>query len=140
MKLLLKFLTPALFVFSFVAVLISLIYFIAGSADAGTQVVLYASYILFFATIGGLLFGFVLGILMNPQGVVSSLISLGVIAVIFFISYVISGNEVTAVYKKFDISPFQSQLFGGILIMSYLLALFTIGALIVTEVKRAITG
>ncbi|HAI77373.1 MAG TPA: hypothetical protein DCM08_14160, partial [Microscillaceae bacterium] len=119
MKLLLKFLAPAIFIFSFIITLVALLYFFTGSVEAGTQVVLYASYILFFATIGGLLLGFVLGVIINPQGVVSSLISLGVLAVIFLIAYFISGNEVTAVYKKFDITPFQSQLFGGILIMTY---------------------
>jgi len=98
--------------------------------DAG----LWLSYIMFFVGLLAAL-GFPLWeILTNLDAAKKALVSVGSLAVIFGISYAISGNEVLPSYTKFGITPFLSQLIGGSLIMLYITSILTCILLIAGEV------
>ena len=63
-------------------------------------------------------------------------IGLLALVVVYFISYAISGSEVTASYTKFNVGPDLSKLMGGALIMMYLLLGISILGIIYTEVGK----
>lgn len=72
----------------------------------------------------------------DPQSLIKSALGLGFIAVLFLIGWVLSGDEVTAKFGTFGITPSQSKLIGGSLIMMYALGLITIIALIYSEIVK----
>lgn len=104
------------------------------------DILLYGSYIL-------IAIGAVVAVLMpliksldNPKSLLKTAIGIVGIVVLFFIAYSISGNEVL---PKFEASPYSltpagSQLFGGMLITTYILAIVALGSIVLTEITKAI--
>ncbi|PZX56047.1 hypothetical protein LV84_02414 [Algoriphagus ratkowskyi] len=104
------------------------------------DILLYGSYIL----IG---VGAVLAILMpliksldNPKSLLKTAAGIIGIVVLFFIAYSISSNEVLPKFaaSPFNLTPGGSQLVGGMLITTYILAIIALGSIVLTEVTKAI--
>ncbi len=72
----------------------------------------------------------------NPQSLVKTGIGIAIVVVLYFISYALSGSEVTAEYSKFNVGPELSKIVGGTLIMAYLLGGFAIVGIIFTEFNK----
>lgn len=66
--------------------------------------------------------------LRKPAGIV-----VGLSLVLYLICWVISGNEVTDVYAKFEVGATESKLIGGVLIMMYILTFFAIIGIFYSE-------
>ncbi|MEY3246633.1 MAG: hypothetical protein RIT39_302 [Bacteroidota bacterium] len=98
--------------------------------DAG----LYLSYAMFFVAFLAALAFPIWEIVTSMEAAKKALVSVGSAAVIFGLSYALSGNEVLPSYEKFGITPFLSQLIGGSLIMLYITSILTFVLLIVGEV------
>lgn len=62
------------------------------------------------------------------------------IAVLFFISYSISDNEVLPKFEAdpFNLTPAGSQLVGGMLICTYILTIVAMVSIVITELNKAI--
>jgi NADH:ubiquinone oxidoreductase subunit 6 (subunit J) len=62
------------------------------------------------------------------------------LVVLFLIAYSISGNEVLPKFEEspFNLTPASSQLVGGMLICTYILAIIAIVSILITEVNKAI--
>lgn len=76
----------------------------------------------------------------DPKSLLKTAAGIIGIVVLFFIAYSISSNEVL---PKFEASPFNltpggSQLVGGMLITTYILAIIALGSIVLTEVTKAI--
>ncbi len=74
----------------------------------------------------------------NPGGLLKSGIGVIAIVVIYFISYAMSGAEVTAAYSKYEVGPELSKAVGGSLIMAYILLGISVIGIIYTEVSKII--
>lgn len=98
--------------------------------DAG----LYLSYVMFFVALLAALVFPLWEVVTSLDAAKKALVSLGSAAIIFGISYALSGNEVLPSYVKFGITPFSSQLIGGSLIMLYITSILTFVLLLVGEV------
>ena len=72
----------------------------------------------------------------QPKTLVKTGIGVGALILLYFISYAISGDEVTAKYLNFDVDATASKFIGGALIMMYLIAGILIVSIIYTEVSR----
>ncbi|SFT66728.1 hypothetical protein SAMN04489724_1495 [Algoriphagus locisalis] len=104
------------------------------------DILLYGSYIL-------IAVGAVVAVLMpliksldNPKSLLKTAVGIVGIVVLFFIAYSISSNEVL---PKFEASPFNltpggSQLVGGMLITTYILAIVALASIVLTELNKAI--
>lgn len=74
----------------------------------------------------------------DPKSLVQMGVGIGVIGVLFLISWAISGSEVTEVYAKHDVGPELSKVVGGVLILMYVLSALAIAAILVTELKKLV--
>ena len=104
------------------------------------DILLYGSYLL-------IAIGAVVAVLMpliksldDPKSLLKTAASIVGIAVLFFIAYSISSNEVL---PKFETSPFNltpqgSQVVGGMLITTYILSIVALGSIVLTEITKAI--
>lgn len=72
----------------------------------------------------------------NPRTLLGTVVGLVGIAIVFFIGYSISSNEVTAVYTRFGITESSSKLVGGALITMYLLVIIALVSIVFTEVTK----
>lgn len=72
----------------------------------------------------------------DPKSLVKTLISFGVLLVIFLVCYALSGNEVTKLYEKFGVGETGSKIIGGSLIMTYLMFIVTVVGVAVSEVSK----
>ncbi|WP_339705886.1 hypothetical protein [Algoriphagus aquimarinus] len=104
------------------------------------DILLYGSYLL-------VAIGIVVAVLMplinsldNPKSLLKSAIGIVGIVVLFFIAYSISSNEVLPKFEAspFNLTPAGSQLVGGMLITTYILAILALGSIVLTEVTKAI--
>jgi hypothetical protein len=75
----------------------------------------------------------------DPKSLMKSAIGVVAILVVFFIAYAISGNEVTDLYRQFNVTESSSKMIGGIIITSYLLILIAMVGIIYTEIKNIIS-
>jgi len=74
--------------------------------------------------------------LSNPRALLGTVVGLVGIAIVFFIGYSISGDEVNTVYTKFGITESSSKFIGGALITMYLLVCLALVSILVTEVNK----
>ncbi|WP_144606660.1 hypothetical protein [Algoriphagus algorifonticola] len=104
------------------------------------DILLYGSYLL-------IAVGAVVSILMpliqsldNPKSLVKTAAGIIGIAVLFFIAYSISSNEVLPKFEAdpFNLTPAGSQFVGGMLITTYILALLALLSIVYTEFNKAI--
>jgi hypothetical protein len=72
----------------------------------------------------------------DPKSLVKSAMGVGVIVVIYFIGYAMSGNEVTATYAEFGVDSVVSQRVGGLLNAMYILMICALAGILFTEVSK----
>lgn len=99
---------------------------------------LWTTYILFFIAVGAAVILPIIYSLSDPKSLVGVGISVAALLILFFISYVLSSDEITnpkaaAVY---NVTPGGAKLIGGSLIMMYLLFLGAIIGVAVNEVIK----
>lgn len=110
------------------------------NAVSSTNTFLVVSYTLFVIVVIAIVIGFVVTLISDPKSSLKSLIGLIGILVVGSIAFAMSGNEVTAAYKKVSptLSSFMSQLIESTLILSYWMILLTIIVIIATEIYNAV--
>jgi len=74
----------------------------------------------------------------DPKSLIKSGLGLAAIFVVYGISYLLAGNEVTSKYVEFGVDSGISQMVGGILITMYIMMLVALGGIIFSEVKKII--
>jgi NADH:ubiquinone oxidoreductase subunit 6 (subunit J) len=104
------------------------------------DILLYGSYLL-------VLIGAIVAIFMpliksldNPKSLLKTGAGIVGIVVLFFIAYSISSNEVLPKFEAepFSLTPAGSQLVGGMLITTYILAIIALVSIVFTELTKAI--
>jgi|JI102314A2RNA_FD_contig_31_9677704_length_2123_multi_11_in_0_out_0_2 threonine/homoserine efflux transporter RhtA len=76
--------------------------------------------------------------LKSPKNLAKSGVSLGLLAVVFFISYALSGSEITASSKLMGVSEGSSKLIGAGLIMFYITLVIALVGLVYSEINKAL--
>ena len=72
----------------------------------------------------------------NPKSLITSGIGLGSILVLFFIAWLISGNEVNASYAEFGVDSSLSKMIGGLITLVYLLIGIAVSGIIYSEISK----
>lgn len=110
--------------------------FYATSADGvaiSTDLFLYGSYLFIILVIVGIIGGFAIGAITDSSKMMKSLISAGIVLVLFFVFYTIADGTVTEELKKikgtFDVTSFAIKLTEASFYIVYLLMLGILGAL-----------
>ena len=105
----------------------------------GISIGLYISYILLFlAAITAVVFP-ILDVIKNPKEIAKSGISVAGLAILFVLSYVLSGSEITAKYMIGGVTTeFTSKMIGAGLIMFYFVLFLSIAAMIYSEISKAL--
>ena len=102
------------------------------------DIALYIAYALvILALIGAIAFPLI-NSFSDPKSLLKSGVGLGVLAVVFLVSWGISGNEVTAVYSEFNVDAGLSKFIGGLLTMMYILTGLALVGIVYTEISKAI--
>jgi ABC-type uncharacterized transport system permease subunit len=86
------------------------------------------------AALSAVIFPIVNAFRVDAKSLVKPMIALAVAGVLFGISWAISGNEVTAIYKTFNVAEAGSKNIGGSLIMTYILIVAAFVAVFVDKV------
>ncbi|MEN2283529.1 hypothetical protein AAGF08_15400 [Algoriphagus sp. SE2] len=76
----------------------------------------------------------------NPKSLLKTVVGIVGILVLFFIAYSVSSSEVLPKFEAepFNLTPAGSQLVGGMLITTYILAIMALAGIVVTELNKAI--
>ncbi|TFV93214.1 hypothetical protein E4S40_13200 [Algoriphagus kandeliae] len=76
----------------------------------------------------------------NPKSLLKTVVGIIAIAVLFFIAYSVSSNEVLPKFEAepFNLTPTGSQFVGGMLITTYVLAIVALVGIVFTELNKAI--
>ena len=72
----------------------------------------------------------------NPDALKKSGIGIAALLVLFLLSYLISGDEVTAVYTQFNVDSGLSQWIGGVLTLMYILIIGAVVGIVYTESSK----
>ena len=106
--------------------------------DAGTivNIGLYAAYILLAIGLLGAIILPLIQAIGNPKSLVKIGLGLLLVAVVYGVSWSISGDEVTAVYENFGVNSNTSKIVGGGLIMTYLLMSVLVLGLVYSEISK----
>ena len=106
--------------------------------EAVINIGLYVSYVLLGLAILSSLVLPLINSLDDKATLIKAGIGIGIILIIYVISWALSGNEVTEAYIKRDVGEGISKVIGGALIMMYMLFLVAIVGIIYTEISKAI--
>lgn len=99
---------------------------------------LWLSYILFFLAVAAAVVLPVLHIIKSPKSLVRSGMGVGLMLVVFVVSYFLSGSEITPKYEALGIrSAFSSQMIGAGLTMFYLIFIIAILGMVYSEISKA---
>ncbi|MBN7817802.1 hypothetical protein [Algoriphagus pacificus] len=76
----------------------------------------------------------------NPKSLLKTVVGIVGIAVLFFIAYSISSDEVLPKFttEQINMTAEKSKSIGGMLIMTYILSILAIGGIVFTEFNKAI--
>lgn len=99
---------------------------------------LYVAYILFGIALVACIVLPLINTLKNPNVLVKSGISLGVLAVLFGISYAIADGKPSAISTAFGESEFSVRLISAGLIMFYIAMILAVLGLIYSEINKAL--
>src|SRR5688572_6411445 len=102
--------------------------------DAG----LYILYALLFVAVAAAIIFPLINSLSNPSGLIKTGIGLGVIVVLFGISYALSDSEITRSALAAGLSESSVKLIGAGLIMLYIVFVLAVLALIYSEISKAL--
>ena len=98
---------------------------------------LYFFYALLFIAVALTVVFPIIHVLREPSSLLRSAIGIGVIVVLFVISYAFSGSEVNLKAAALGVTPTSSKLIGAGLIMFYITLALSILALIYSEISKA---
>jgi len=98
----------------------------------------YVFYALLFIAIAAMLVFPVVHMLREPSLLIRSAIGIGVVVVLFVISYALADSEVTLKAAAVGVTPTSSKLIGAGLIMFYITLVLSGLALIYSEVSKAL--
>lgn len=104
------------------------------------DIFLYAGYLLIAL---GALFAIVMPLIKsldNPKSLLKTVVGIVGIVILFFIAYSVSSNEVLPKFEAdpFNLTPQGSQMVGGMLITTYILAIVALLGIVFTELNKAI--
>lgn len=99
---------------------------------------LYTLYALLFIAVAAAIIFPVINSLSNPSGLIKTGIGIGVIAVLFGISYALSGSDLTRSAIAAGLSESSVKLIGAGLIMLYMVFILAVLALIYSEISKAL--
>ena len=77
-----------------------------------------------------------IGAFNDPKSLAKSGIGVAALLVVFFLGYLMSGNEVTAVYSQFGVDASLSKTIGGAVTMMYLMLIIVTGAIVYSEISK----
>jgi len=97
---------------------------------------LYATYILVAIGVIAIIVFPIIQAIGDPSGLLKSGVGILAILGVFLLAYLISGDEVTPLYEKYEITAASSKVVGGALITFYLLLIFSFAAIIYSEVSK----
>ena len=113
----------------------------APATEEGTGLIDFTLYLAYGMVILAALGAVVLPLIQSagdPKALMKTGLGVAAILVVFFIAYAISGNEVTDLYRKFDITESSSKLIGGVIITSYLLIFIAVIGIAYTEISNIV--
>lgn len=99
---------------------------------------LYVGYGLLLIALGAAVVLPLINALKSPKDLVKSLMGLGVLVVIFLVSYGIAGSEVTAKYIAQGVGEGSSKLIGAGLIMFYVVFFIAALGIVFSEINKAL--
>lgn len=102
--------------------------------DAG----LYIAYVLFIIAAASAIILPMVNAVKTPGALVKSLVGVGVLVVLFGISYALSGSNVSSDHAAMGITENQSKMIGAGLTMLYLSLGLAVVALIYSEISKAL--
>lgn len=105
-----------------------------GLIDAG----MWVFYILLFASVAAAVFMPLVNAVQTPGAFKKSLVGVGALVVVFGISYVVSGSEVSVVNAAKGITPDTSKMIGAGLIMFYFVLFGSVIGIIYSEISKAL--
>lgn len=98
---------------------------------------LIIAYILFGIAVLGVIVLPLINAFSDPKKIVRGLIAIGLLAVVFLISWGLSGAEVTEMYTEKEVGEGLSKVIGGVLIMMYSLSGIAIIGIVYSEFAKA---
>lgn len=111
---------------------------VSSATETWVNIGLYISYIMLFCSIILIVAWPIVHALKNPQELKKTGMAVASLVVLFLISYIISGSEVSQACEKFNLDSGDSKMVGGGLIMMYLLFIISIAGILFTEINTAI--
>lgn len=113
------------------------IYGFGNGVDLGTEVGLYATYVLSFVAVISCLIFPIYSMVQNPKAGFRALMGILVLGVLFLVGYIISGDEITLVYERVNFtSQGLSKLIGGSLYMMYFMIFISILVVLYGELVK----
>lgn len=97
---------------------------------------LYASYLLVIIAVLTALILPLVNSLSDPKSLLKGFIGIGILLVVFFIGYMLAGDEVTTVYMKNNVDAGASKLIGGALVTMYVFFIVSFASIILTEILK----
>lgn len=98
----------------------------------------YVFYVLLFIAIAAMLVFPIIHMLREPSALLRSAIGIGVVVVLFVISYAMADSEITLKAAAVGVTPTTSKLIGAGLIMFYITLVLSGLALIYSEISKAL--
>lgn len=99
---------------------------------------LYLLYALIAIAVAGAIIFPIVHAIKEPKALVRSAIGIGIVVVVFAISYALSGSEVTLKAAALGVTESSSKLIGGGLIMFYIVLVLSGVALVYSEISKAL--
>ena len=100
--------------------------------DAG----LWITYILFVVALAGMAVFSLINMLRDLKKAKGTLMGIGILVVLFIISYAISGSEVLPKYEQLGIDSGSSKMIGAWLILLYIVGVSTFALAVVSEFRK----
>ena len=98
---------------------------------------LYAAYILVGIALVAAIVLPIIQSISDPKSLLGTVVGVVIIAVIFFVGYSISSDEVTNVYVNNNVTePTTSKMIGGAIVTMYIMVVIALVGIVITEVTK----
>jgi hypothetical protein len=98
---------------------------------------LYISYIIFGVAVLAAIVLPLINTVKNPSSLIKSGIGVGILVVVFIVSYVIADSELSAIGRGLGVTESSVKWIGAGLIMFYIALFVAIGGLLYSEISKA---
>jgi len=99
---------------------------------------LYVGYALSIVALGSAIILPLMNVLKSPKDLAKSGIGLGALVVVFFVSFALSGSEITAKYTVQGVGSGGSKLIGAGLTMFYIVFVGALIGIVYSEISKAL--